>query len=340
MTGREPGTPRQFASSAESCALLETNARLTGDIAKLFNDGWHERNAFAAADRLGLALGIARDERPRGPRTGPRSAERPDELVDLALELRGLDERVDPQRAEKVSDTFADRPRRDLLLQREGRRERAPVRAGKHGRQHVDHDREAVALVASAIAVGPERKERSAVDQRVRVCCRTPVPVYGPARRNGFAGASRDLDLPVRHGAGRHVDHDRRLSLTWERDGDRICPEPAFRTPQGRDERRRVRHCPADEIALEPLEHVPAGDPVVIAVADADPAAAGRERLLHGDGVRLWADHEAETVIAVDGRGARSLADDADIGLGVDATKPQHVEVRVQARDAVRVDAA
>src|SRR5439155_5550814 len=171
MTGREPGTPRQFASSAESCALLETNARLTGDIAKLFNDGWHERNAFPATDRLGFALGIARDEWAAGARSGPRSAERPDELVDLALELGGLDEGVNAQRTKEVANSSADRPRGDLLLQREGRREWAPVRAGKHGRQHVDHDREAIALVASAIAVGPERKERSAIDQRVRVCC-------------------------------------------------------------------------------------------------------------------------------------------------------------------------
>jgi len=108
----------------------------------------------------------------------------------------------------------------------------------------------------------------------------------------------------------------------------------------GRDERRRVRHCPADEIALERLEHVPAGDPVVIAVADADPAAAGRERLLHGDGVRLWADHEAETVIAVDGRRARGLADDPDIRARIDPPELKHVEIRVQARDPVGVDPA
>ena len=79
--------------------------------------------------------------------------------------------------------------------------------------------------------------------------------------------------------------------------------------------------------------------PEVVRVADADPPRADRLRLVHRDGVRLGADDQPEAVVAVHGRRARQLADDADIRPRVDPAEGQHVEVGVQPGDAVRVDA-
>lgn len=152
--------------------------------------------------------------------------------------------------------------------------------------------------------------------------------------------APRDLDLPVRRGRGRHVDDDRRLLEAGERDREWIRAEHPLRAPERRDGRGRVRHGPADQIALERLEHVVARDAVVIRVPDAHPAAADGEGFLHGDRVRLRADDESEAVAAVYGRRARRFAHDGDFRLGIDPLRPQHVEVGVKPRDAVRVDAA
>ncbi len=73
-------------------------------------------------DRLGLAFGIAGDEhaaRARGGRGGTKDA---NPFVDLALELLGVDEPVDPERAEEMADPLADATGGDLA---DGRRRAA-----------------------------------------------------------------------------------------------------------------------------------------------------------------------------------------------------------------------
>src|SRR6185436_6075651 len=108
---------------------LERDPRAPREVLELPHDRQHERNAFARTHALRFAFGIAGEDRTARPGRRLRRAERAHEVVDLPLELSLVDERVDPHRSEEVADAHADRARRHLLLQREGRRERPPVRA-------------------------------------------------------------------------------------------------------------------------------------------------------------------------------------------------------------------
>ena len=89
------------------------------------------------------------------------------------LNSSGIDEPVDPQRAEEVADALAHAARRNLLAQREGRREGPPVRARENAAQDIDHGGEAVAFVPARVAVAAQGQHRAAVDHRARICpCR------------------------------------------------------------------------------------------------------------------------------------------------------------------------
>src|SRR5438094_4482621 len=95
--------------------LGEGDARLSRDVAQLFDHWQDEGNAISSADRFGLALGIAGHERAVRPRRRFRPSQGAHVLVDLPLELARIDERIDPDRAEEMAGAFADGARRDLL---------------------------------------------------------------------------------------------------------------------------------------------------------------------------------------------------------------------------------
>src|SRR5206468_3265520 len=127
---------------------------------------------------------IAGDEDGGRAGRGPGRAEGANQVVDLTLELGRVDEAVDPQGAEEVTDPLPDGPLRNLLPQCERRREWTPVRAAQHGGEDVDHHRERIALVATVIAVGAEWKERAAVDHPLRLVGDASLVVDRPPERN------------------------------------------------------------------------------------------------------------------------------------------------------------
>ena len=96
--------------------------------------------------------------------------------------------------------------------------------------------------------------------------------VDDPALGDPFFLSQCNFNLSVRDGAGRHIDHDGRLFVTWKGDGDRIGAEHSFCAPQGRHELCRIGHSPADEISLKRLQRVVAGDTKMIRIAHAHPA--------------------------------------------------------------------
>ncbi len=128
------------------------------------------------------------------------------------------------------------------------------------------------------------------------------------------------------------------LSVAGKRNGDRVRSQHPFGTPQRCDDARGVCHCPADLIALQRLEDVVARDTKVIGVADRDPRRAALIGLLHGDVIGLWCDDQPETVVAVDRSRRTRFANHPDRWPWIQSAEPQHCEVRMQPRDAMRVD--
>src|SRR5258706_16202458 len=78
----------------------------------------------------------------------------------------------------------------------------------------------------------------------------------------------------------------------------------------------------------------------MVAVADADPAGAGFFRHPHSDLIRLRTDHEAKTVVGIDGCGAGGRTKDFDLGCGIDEAFTEQIEIACQTRHAVGIDAA
>src|SRR5258706_16061708 len=110
-----------------------------------------------------------------------------------------------------MADAVADAALRDFLAKREGRRERSPIRAAESAAQNVHHNRESVAFVSAAFAVGTERQERAAVDHIVRIGCGSPLALDGPAPGDWLAQPARGFGFFLSGGAGGPVDHDRGL---------------------------------------------------------------------------------------------------------------------------------
>jgi len=81
---------------------------------------------------------------------------------------------------------------------------------------------------------------------------------------------------------------------------DGISAQHAFHAPEGRNQAGGVGHGPADQVAFQSLEDVVAGDPEMICVSNADPAGPGLFGHLHGNAIRLGADHQAQSVVAID----------------------------------------
>ncbi len=135
-----------------------------------------------------------------------------------------------------MADSLAHAAFRNFLAKSEGRRERSPIRAAENAAKNVDHHCEPVTFVSAVIAIGTERQERSAFHHVVRIGCGAALAVDGPAFGNGLAAPTRDFDFSVSGGAGGHVNHNGRLFLAWETNGDGVGAEHAFSAPQGCDQ--------------------------------------------------------------------------------------------------------
>ena len=113
------------------------------------------------------------------------------------------------------------------------------------------------------------------------------------------------LDFSVGNSARGHIDHDGRLVLAGEGDGDRVGAEPALGAPQGRDQTGETGHGPADQVAIERLQDVVAGNAEMVGVAHADPAGTGFLRHVHGHTICLRTHNQAQAVVAIQGCGAQ-----------------------------------
>src|SRR5713226_10628256 len=139
-----------------------------------------------------------------------------------------------------MTDALADAAFRNFLTKSKRRREWPPIRAAENAAKNVDHDRETVAFVSAAVAVGTERQERAAADHVIRVGRSAALAVDGPAFGNGLAAPSCYFDFSVSGGAGGQVNHDGRLFLAGETDGDGVGAQHAFGAPQRRDQFGRI----------------------------------------------------------------------------------------------------
>src|SRR5258706_11070253 len=78
----------------------------------------------------------------------------------------------------------------------------------------------------------------------------------------------------------------------------------------------------------------------MIGVLHADPAGAESLGHVHSEAIGVRADDEAEAIVAIDGGGAGRRAQHFDLWPWINAAQGKHVEVAVQAGDAVGGDNA
>src|SRR5205085_7036864 len=112
------------------------------------------------------------------------------------------------------------------------RRLDAEPEAGQQAAQHLDHGREAAALVTFGAA---ERQQRAALAERFWVGGLPPLAVDDPAGRDFLAPRDRELDLSCRYRGGGHIQIKRRLEIRRHRDRDRIGAEPRLAAAERRD---------------------------------------------------------------------------------------------------------
>src|SRR6266699_4615945 len=78
----------------------------------------------------------------------------------------------------------------------------------------------------------------------------------------------------------------------------------------------------------------------MIGVLDADPAGAEALGHVHGKAVSVRANDKAQAIVAVDrSRGGRR-AQHSDLWLGINAAQSKHVEIAMQAGNAMGIDSA
>src|ERR1700682_367631 len=216
--------------------LLERDAGSLGDVAQLLNDRQNQRDAIFAAPFFRFAFRVAGQEGSMGAGSGFGSAKDADVIVNLTLEGIPVDETVDLQRPKEMSDSVADAALWNFLAKSERRRERSPIRAAENTAEDVHHDGQAVTFMSAAVAVRTERQKRSAGDHVIRIGCGAALTVDGPALGNRVAAPARHFDFSVGGSAGGHVNHNGRLFLAGETDGNGVSAEHAFSSPQRRDQ--------------------------------------------------------------------------------------------------------
>src|SRR6266849_2196592 len=199
---------------------VERNAGFAGDVAEVFDDGRDEWDPFFAAQFIGFAFGIARNQWASGAGGWLGGAEDADVVVDLALEGIGVHEAIDAHGAEEMADALADAAFRDFQTEGKGRSERAPIGAAEDGTQNVHHHSQGVPVVAPAFAMGAQLEEGATGHEAVRVRGGAPLAVNAPAGCHGFPLASRPFDLLEGAGARRPVYQYPRIFPAGEGNAD------------------------------------------------------------------------------------------------------------------------
>jgi len=184
------------------------------------------------------------------------------------------------------------------------------------------------------------RLDEMSYGQQKKALISWALAINAPAGWNGLAFAAGHFDFSERGGAGSHVNHNGRLFLAGEGDGDGVGAQHAFHAPEGRDQAGGVGHGPADQVAFQRLENIVAGDAEMICIAHTDPAGAGFVRHVHGDAIRLRADNEPEAVVAIDGGGTQRRSHRGDSGFRIDVAFAEHSKIAIEPGDAMRINAA
>ena len=134
--------------------LLPRHASLLRDKSQVFDNSRNQRDARLAAFDFGETFGVAGDQRTGGARSRFGRSESANPVVDLPLELGGIDEGLDPHGTEEVADPLADSARRLGVVERERRSTRAPIGTAQGAAQQIDHRAQAITFVAAVIAIG------------------------------------------------------------------------------------------------------------------------------------------------------------------------------------------
>src|SRR4051794_24544108 len=133
------------------------------------------------------------------------------ELADLLLELGERPEGVDLEDGHEAA-----------VIVAPGRLD-PKAEPGQQPAEDLDHDREAITLVAFTAAY---RKQRAAPAQLARIGGRPAVAVDDPARRHRRAARDGERDLAGRCRRGGHVEVERPFQIGRHRDRDRVGAEP------------------------------------------------------------------------------------------------------------------
>jgi hypothetical protein len=177
-----------------------------------------------------------------------------------------------------------------------------------------------------------------AVERRLGVGGRMPLPVdrdTGPDRRGGVA---RDAHMADRRCAGGEIDHDRIGAGDRKREGERIGPEQRI-DAAGRvhPHRMRVGEGHADQPGAGDALHVIAEAEDVAAADERDRGDARLARLADGEIGGVHAGDVAGAAIAVEARGRRRLVGDADVRPPVEVAGPQLADGRVDVIGSLNV---
>ena len=171
----------------------------------------------------------------------------------------------------------------------------AEFAAGEHARQHVHHQRDAVALV-------PRHGQQDARDRFERIGCALPVGGHRPVVGDGHAGLPCVVDLAAGDRGVGDVEHHRRLIAQRRADRPRVRADGFLSsTPRGH-RRTGIGRQEADATAFGGQARVVHGGAEVIRVADAHHADAVLLRALDRaiDGHRRQ--HLPDPVAAIDHR--------------------------------------
>src|SRR5579862_9098471 len=236
-------------------------------------------------------------------RSQSRGIDHDEEVPDLLLELRLVDPRVHA---------------REVLGARE------------HAGEEIDHQRKAIALVAT-------EGQQEPIDRGAWIRRGLAVLVGGPCVGNGAAGFHRVANLRPGHDAHRHVEDDWIGAWTRNSDRERIVANLGLAAASRCDRRRGVAAHDARESLLRRDVAVRAARAEVIAVAgerDADSILARR-----GDRgfERAHADRGTHAVVAIDSRHAGCDRFNADVRLGPNPADGEALAVRLHAAHAMRV---
>jgi len=159
---------------------------------------------------------------PFGAGSGFGGAKDADVIVNLTLEGIPVDETVDLQGPKRNVRFMADAALWNFLAESERRRERPPIRAAENTAKDVHHNGQAVALCPPRVAIRTSGK-RSAPPATMSsglvwrgLRCRWPSP------RESARRADAPFRFFRRRQRGGHVNHDGRLFLAGETDGNGV----------------------------------------------------------------------------------------------------------------------